>query len=53
MKESLLIPDECVDRWSLHWDPGATAEQLFQDMNVNNDEFVDKNEFIDYIKDWL
>ena len=28
MKESLLIPDECVDRWSLHWDPGATAEQL-------------------------
>ena len=28
MKESLLIPDECVDRWSLHWDPGAKAEQL-------------------------
>ncbi|WP_028952063.1 M61 family metallopeptidase [Synechococcus sp. CC9616] len=28
MKESLLIPDECIDRWTLRWDPGATAEQL-------------------------
>ena len=28
MKESLLIPDECIDRWTLRWDPGAAAEQL-------------------------
>ena len=28
IKESLLIPDECVDRWTLRWDPGATTDQL-------------------------
>ena len=28
IKESLLIPDEGVDRWMLRWDPGATTDQL-------------------------